>query len=70
MIQKFCDICGKELEINMVVVGHPRPTIVYKAPNGKIVYAEVICGVDGWNRGELCGDCLLQAITMGERRMS
>jgi hypothetical protein len=59
MTKYFCDICEREIGRNFVSKRLER----VGWHNDKKVQIQVTCGVgEQWNRGEICLDCLLEAI--------
>lgn len=61
MIHYYCDICKVELPDS----GFTSQRLKGKALIfGEIpINIEVICGVRGWNDGQICGPCLQSALS-------
>jgi len=59
MIKYYCDVCGKELTRDYV-----EDRLVRELDRVKV---EVTVAIDGtWNKGDICGDCLIKAISKGK----
>lgn len=63
MMKAYCDKCGKEVKRDYAGDRLKRRL----AKEGVTIQIEVIAGVNGtWNKGDVCLDCLLDAINNGE----
>lgn len=59
MIRRYCDVCKKEIEQNVVTERIKGEVIV----RGERVLVEITCGIGReWNGGDLCVNCLVEAI--------
>ncbi|MEA1998138.1 MAG: hypothetical protein U9N61_02260 [Euryarchaeota archaeon] len=71
-IKSFCDVCGKELGRNYVsdrlnVRYHYNKDNEDPERGNQCITCNVEVGVNNtWNKGEICKECLLKALTEGE----
>jgi hypothetical protein len=68
MIKRYCDSCGKEVQSNVCYERIKGPPVV----NGAYINFEIMVGVGRGvvSSGDLCANCLLEAINICYRNLS
>ena len=69
MTRQFCDACGTEIETNYVIDRLKGEYFQRHEGQRVRIQFEVTVGVgDGWNDGDLCRDCVIDAVNSLDTR--
>jgi hypothetical protein len=64
-VKHFCDVCGNEIELNVVRSRLKESTVIA----GTRVDVEITVGISGtWNTGDLCKTCLFTVLDRFDSR--
>lgn len=69
-IKHFCDVCGEDINENVVSQRLKHDTLLRTRKGGMVkVMFEITVGTEGtWNSGDLCRDCLFNALGRFDNR--